>query len=359
MARCTPDEWLLMSSVNPCHCPFKDCVADAADALTVCLGTALDRHHEGHTDAVEMQAEMAECTSLHNMRVAQCSDANRACRGLPELPPGAPVPSASQKAALNRHSNAAWRSSAVLGVAATASGAGGALTFLIGGAGAGVAAGLALGLGVGCAAAAFAATELSNLALDPPDPDFGSVMEPDPPAPVLIVPVDELSAQLADLLNAVVANQVQAGAVGKAVVAAMERAQGAALASDTGARDEQLAAGRGFAAQWAALLDEAPRLRTDAARSMADIFGTATIPQDEAVRLRSDILSQGWSATVRDALAQLGIVGGVEERTLAQISAGLLDTSALTVSLADAVEAAELAATEQDVAAALREFSTG
>jgi hypothetical protein len=40
---------------------------------------------------------------------------------------------------------------------------------------------------------------------DPPDPDFNTISQPDPPTPPVITPANEISAPMAELLNAMLA----------------------------------------------------------------------------------------------------------------------------------------------------------
>jgi hypothetical protein len=79
----------------------------------------------------------------------------------------------------------------------------------------------------------------------------------------------------------------------------------------------------------------------------------------EALRLRSEILASGWPTSIRDTLANYGMSGQLQEQALRRMTIGLLDLSALTVTLADMIAAHVLDTPEEEVVVALREFAAG
>lgn len=359
MARCTDAEWAQMADINPCLCPFRECLMQAAEAQLACNTAVLNKYRDIitlHPEDVEaMMAEYAECRALHTSLLRGCSDEFRNCAGLPPLPPDAPSFAADHKRRLSRGSSIAADVAGVLAFGAVASVSIPAL--VLGSVGAG-----AVGAGVAFCILAFATNRvggaLRDAALDPPNPDFSTITRPSRLILPPITPAGELTQPLAARLNAVVANYAESAGFARAVVTALEKAQGAELADDRAARDRQLTASKEFAGAWAVVLELSAGLRAAAANMFGEIFGTEAIPLEEVTRLRSEIVSSGWPTLIRDQFRNFTSGGESVEGVLESMTAHLLDTSALTVSLADALRAPILAGVEVELATAIREFST-
>jgi hypothetical protein len=348
MARCTPEE----RTVDPCWCDFLDCQADEAN-LTKCLRVYNDMYYRTKEISLEEALQgMRECGLIANDELNVCNQNLWRCRGSEGEPPRF---SPDKKRAFGRASNAAWKGTAVIGF--------GAGVLAVGATVAGASLGpLAIAAMIVCfagAGAGFAwiAADLSDLSIDPPDPDFDAISQPEPPTPPIILPNEELSAPMATALNAVLTNQAQSVGLGRAVVTAINKANTAEAANDLEARDRQLTASRGFATEWANVLEGAAPLRRNAARRFAHAFGRTPISKMEAIRLRSEILASGWPTPIRDMLAQYGISGQLQEEVLRTMRSRLGDLSALTISLADMIAARALNGPEKKVVAALREFA--
>jgi len=203
-----------------------------------------------------------------------------------------------------------------------------------------------------------AATFLSNLSLDPLDPHFQTIIRPAPPKPPIITENDGLSAPAATALNAMLANQAASVGLGRAVDISLNRADGAEAANDLVARDRQLAASRMFASQWAQVLEDGTSYRAEAASQLITLgVGNVSISLTDARRLRSEILESGWTDPIPDMLTRYGIRGRRRKEVLAQMTARLYDTPALTVELADMLAPSALVAAEVEVIGALREFA--
>jgi hypothetical protein len=201
--------------------------------------------------------------------------------------------------------------------------------------------------------------DLNALVNDPADADFNTISQPEPPTPPVITPANELSAPMAELLNAILTNQAESVGFGGAVVTAINKAGAAEAANDLGARDRQLTASRGFAMEWASVLEQAAPLRGDAANLAIAAFGSNPIPRTEAILIRSEIVASGWPTSIRDMLANYGMSGQLQEEVLRRMRIGLQDLSAVTVTLADMIAARVLDTSDEEVVVALREFAAG
>jgi hypothetical protein len=209
-------------------------------------------------------------------------------------------------------------------------------------------AGMILVFAAGGAGFAWIAADLADLAVDPPDPDFDIISQPEPPTPPVIVPNEDLSAAVATALNAVLTNQAQSCGLGRAVVTARNKANAAEAANDLDARDHT---------EWANIFERAAPLRRTAARHVARAFGRTPISKMEAFSIRSEILASGWPTPIRDQLADYGISGQLQEEVLRTMRSRLGNLSALTISFADMIAARALNRPEKQVIAALREFA--
>jgi hypothetical protein len=241
--------------------------------------------------------------------------------------------SPSRKPLFGHASNAAWVGTAVFGVGTAAV----PIIVAIGGMGPWAGASLTITFAAGAAGFVWIATRLGDLNIDPPDSDYDTISQPEPPTPPIIVPKEDLTAPVATALNAVLTNQAQSVGLGGAVVTAINKAGAAEAANDLDARDRQLTASREFATEWANLLEGAAPLRRSAARRVAHAFGRTPISKMEAIRLRSEILASGWPTPIRDKLADYGITGQLQEEVLRTMRGRLGDLSAFTISLADMI----------------------
>jgi hypothetical protein len=353
MPRCTPQERANVLLV--CLCEFRDCQLDVSERANDANVEILELLNQ---DAISQSVALGAIDENHRLAqegYAVCVDQYRSCAGLEPIERRSKRFSDPQKAALNRSSNAAWRASAAFGLA-------GVVVTSIGFATLGGLAGVGVGLVFAAATAgsAWAATSYSDLAIDPPDPDFDTITQPEQPIPPVIISAEELSEPIATQFNKLLANQAVSIGLGRAVVAGINKSQTAEAANDLDARDRQLTASRRFAAEWASVLEKDARLRWDTARLLAaTAFGSIPIPKVEAIRIRSEILASGWPTSIRNMLADYSISGQFQEDVLRQMRIRLIDLSALNVTLSDLIAARALATAEEELVAVLQEFAAG
>jgi hypothetical protein len=356
MPRCEPWE----RDVIPCLCNLKDCQLDVSERTFHDASKILELQHAGSITAVQANEKIEECYAVAAEAYAACGDQHRRCQGLDPNDSAPKRFSERQRADFGRASNAAWRASAGLAFAAVVVTFGAPIIGAAIGVGALAGSSLAVGLAAGAAGCAFGATWFSDIATDPADRDFGTITQPEPPTPPAIKAVEELSKPIAMLLNALLTNQAESVGLGRAVVTALNKSQSAEAANDLDARDRQLTASRGFAAEWAGVLEKGASLRSDAAPEVAaTAFGGIPVPTLEAIRLRSEIFASGWPAPIRGMFADYGISGQLQEDVFRQMRIRLIDLSALSATLADVIAARDLDKPEEEAVAALREFAAG
>jgi hypothetical protein len=353
--RCTPRERIESESTDPCFCPFRDCVAEAAERGDRCIDMCYGWFNDSG-DIIGNYLCVEDCNKLLNMDLQACQEAYERCAHKPITPPPAPRPWKTQDMKdRSAHSANNWTLAGVgFGCAATAAG------LLLGGFP--LAAGVtAIWLGAAAGFSGFEVWDFTNMAIDPPDPNFDTISQPEPPTPPVISPNAEVSASLATALNAVLTNMAQSVGLGRAVVIAMEKASGAEEANDSQARDRQLTAEREFAGEWASVIERAAPLRRRAATRLEDAFGRPSLSMTEAFNLRHEILASGWPVPMVDFLHQYGDQAGMSRRDqqdfLTAITIRLADVSLLTTTLPDVVAARVLNASERRVVVALREFA--
>jgi hypothetical protein len=306
-------------------------------------------YNSGAISEEEAIAKANECLDMHNAELDGCSNELWRCRGLPR-PPTQRF-SASQKNKYNHSANHYNKAAGVLGFAAVT-----AALLLYRHTAIGAAVGFFFGaFALGCV---LHGVDLSDLAIDPPDPDYDNISQPEPPTPPIIAPNAELSASLATKLNAVLTNQAQSAGLGRAVVTAINKASAAEAANHLQARDRQLTASRGFATEWASVFERAAPLRRNAATHFGQAFGRSPISAMDAIGLRSEILASGWPKVIVDMCDQYGISGQRQEEVFRTMTSRLADLSALTVSFPDLIAAAFLSRPEKQVVEALREFAS-
>jgi hypothetical protein len=347
---CTPER----RAQDPCGCDFEDCEDDADVNYNICANVYYEEWNAGNISPEEAQQGFQLCLGLADDARSVCREIRDRCTGAQ----GAPKRfSAEQKASFGHASNACSKGATVLGIGGTAAVAIGVVITAFAGLSPLVLTSLGVVCGAGAAGFAWAGSILSDLSIDPPDPDYDTISQPEPPTPPTILSNEELSEPTVTALNAVLTNQAQSVGLGRAVVTAINKASAAEAANDLEARDRQLTASRGFAAEWANVVDQPAPLRQTAATRLADAIGSTPISKMEAIALRNQIVASGWPTQISDRLADYGISGQFQEEILRTMRSRLLDLSALTVSLPDMIAASDLNEPENAVVAALREFA--
>lgn len=222
-----------------------------------------------------------------------------------------PKKTPQQAASLGHASNAMAFAAATIGVAA----------IIVGVASGGVLVPVLFGLLAG-GPATFFALHLSDLAIDPPDPDYMvTVVPPNIPLP-RYGPSDGISVPAADALNALKALQEEEIGLAAAMVAALYKAQGAVAAGDAQWEETQTLAAADFAHRLAVALNSEPPLRSAARNALeAGGFPIFTVTAAEAAAARAAWDSSGLTPSQRHELTLGGARPGMEERLHAIVGA--------------------------------------
>lgn len=353
MARCEPWEWPLI----PCLCILRDCQMDVSAAYTRSGRQIVQMQAAEELTLGEALVQLEIEAMLADRGYAICVAEMQRCSGTEDSPrPPTKRFTPDQRAAFSDTSGFCWKAAGVAAFATLAIPAG----FLLVGAGAAVAVGLGVALGVGALGFTWMAVDFGNLAVDPPDREVDTIAQPDPPRPPIIVPEAEISGSLADALNAVLANQAAGVGLGRAVVTALNRSGSAEVMGNLIASNRQLEASRTFAGEWSNILEDAGTLRSEAARQLAHLgIGGSGVAALDAIRLRGDILDQGWPQTTKDMMDLYGIRGTQQEEVLRRMTISLNDLPALSSSPIELIEAQALVQHEAKAADALRAFTAG
>jgi hypothetical protein len=176
MPRCEDWEW----DVDPCNCRLKACQLDATAIATQAANAVLAAQNAGQLGPLEAQQEIEVIFQALDVIYEQCALEADACNGRePRLRPS-PLPS-NDKASINKH-----KSDMDIGIAVAGGGA-----IFCGGAAAAFGAAVAgpamfiVGLGYVAVGIGFviAKRRLDDLAIDPPDSNWDTVVLPSPPQP--------------------------------------------------------------------------------------------------------------------------------------------------------------------------------
>lgn len=169
---------------------------------------------------------------------------------------------------------------------------------------------LALGLYTGGAADNLISELYSSLALDPPDTNYSVIA---PPTPVVFTPINSgtnLTQTAADAFNAWLTNQCQAVAYSQAISTCINRAQGAADATNSYWETAQMNAAEQYEAQLAGYLDQEPTLRSNLVTQLvASGFPTITVTSDEVTSNQMNVFSAGFDTNFQAVLTQFGVDG--------------------------------------------------
>jgi hypothetical protein len=158
--------------------------------------------------------------------------------------------------------------------------------------GAAICGGAAVGWGLGSAIA----LDLYN---DPPDARFRSIADPETGGIAGVKAGGRLTHAEAGAINRYLAAIERAGHLHRALLTAIERAQGATLAGDTTWERRQMRAAAGFAADLAPLLDGLADRSRDMARALQKADVTLRVTRKRAAKFRTHIARRGLPAGVQ------------------------------------------------------------
>jgi hypothetical protein len=152
---------------------------------------------------------------------------------------------------------------------------------------------------------------------DPPDPNFRVAAEPIPVEPIRYSADGDLPADLAEALNAWAENQERQMSLRQAILTAVERSQGAAIAGDAQWESQHTAAARRYSAELATLLYDEPRLAGQVlALSDQTETVTFTVTAADLRSMKSAVLEQGLGS---DFVQEL-IDSGLDEAAIQRIA---------------------------------------
>jgi hypothetical protein len=220
--------------------------------------------------------------------------------------------------------------------------------------------------GVGAVAGTFGATlavggfamqgVFNHMALDPPDPHFQVIAKPKAVSPPRFgSSAGGLSRQQAAALNTYVENAYALNAVGEAQVTSFERFQGAEAAGDASWQDRQLCATGKYAKRAMGIVRG---LAADRGAVVKALNGPMTISPAEIRKARRQLQSHGLPKSAVSMLKRAGFTN----KDVSLLLERFLDASAGTVGpvhVPGFLKGPGLAKTENQAAAALKQFATG
>jgi hypothetical protein len=246
-----------------------------------------------------------ECVSEGGVCGGTCCPDGTLCCG-PSRAKGfccGPEQAKAQDKSLYGHASAALsRLAAMWGLG----GGGGAIAGAVQGGGP-AAAGAGVVAASGAAVAGFASADFSDLAADPPDPHFRSVARPKVGKPALLSAADGASQAAVDAFNAMASNDAVATANVRAMLTAIERAQGAANAHNKPWVRRQVKAAANYAETAAQAYGNATKLHRQAYTALREGgIPEVTLTQSQAIQAQSQIRSQGLDPTFVKSLRAAG-----------------------------------------------------
>ena len=346
MPECQNWEW----DVIPCDCILKNCLSRTATAHLE-TGLWIEEMHRNQIidtrQAVALQSAAADAAMLGYV---ECKLAAEGCKGERKNPRFTP----REKLALNRAGNASNDSAGTFGWTAVVAGVVGGGLFGMWGAAA------ALPFGSAAWYENSQAVNYLQLALDPPDPNFTILAQPELPVPPTILPGSGIDVPTADAFNEMLTNQAFCVGTGQAVVVSINRASGAEVANNPVWRDRQLEAARGFARAWSDELAKAGPLRSETASQLGALgIGVTGLDIVDVIQVVDDIMNNGWPQSFRDLLDRLGIRGVAQADALQRLTTSLANVKRLTASPIDMLTDTEHTSSEEGAIVAIARFGNG
>jgi hypothetical protein len=196
-------------------------------------------------------------------------------------------------------------------------------------------------------------------AADPPDPEFDTSPDADPPTVPAIVATGRtgVTPSIAASLNAMLRNQLVGVGVSRALVTTLNRASGAHLAGDANAQGRQLEAAKQYAGEFAVVISEAAKFRRAVAAQLTREGFALTQTLDIARATRRDVISNGFPEPFPSTLARFtddpAVVDWVKQRILGSWA----DISVLSGSFPEVLTNPILPIIESGIATAYEAFS--
>lgn len=345
MPRCNDQDWA-MAENDPdimCWCEQKDCMQDAAREH--------NRANENVLNAlipldVKLQT-MEENGVLVARQYKECARIYRQCRGLE--PASEPFVNKDAKKTF-KDTSRTYRN---LG---PAMGFGGLAVGLLGPSVAKPAGFMVGAVGV---ILLYVRNRLEDVANDPPDSDFLEVVQPSPIVLPRVEAGEYLGVVHAQALNRMVDAHGSSLTLLTALSATLNRAQGASLAGDDGAKNLQLTAARDFALESSDSLIALHAVRAQSSAALADLNQEPiTVTWEQASEARTKVLTEGWPRDFLDLFDLLSASAEERESVLETATIGMVDVNRGMGPLKDRLVHSDLHRGEADAAFALREFAT-
>lgn len=215
-------------------------------------------------------------------------------------PPGCPVQSLTpdQK-----------RKALLIGTASAAIGAGlttSSVTGLLCGPGAPICVGILEGAGVLTAAAN--GYYAGSKGIDPPDPNFTVIAQPQIPTLTPIVAQPGITQGMADALNALNTNNIKVIAFAQAAITSMNRTQGAANAGNAFWEAAQFQAAQTYNAEEDTLITAEPGLLADLQKAwIASGAGSVNVSSFDVFISEINVIESGFPPSINQLLSQAGL----------------------------------------------------
>jgi hypothetical protein len=206
--------------------------------------------------------------------------------------------------------------------------------------------------------AGFQAAEYGQIAADPPDMAYRTIVLPAaPPVPVAVA-VPGAPPAVTEALTALLANFAQQAATGRALLRSLEKYQGAVIAGDLSWASLQDIMVDQYNGQLALLLNHQPGLRTQLRAAWA-AAGLADIPMDAATAaaVKASVQASGLSPALVATLTEAGL--GPEAIDALTAAILTMDPDAVTGGFLDALVDPALDAVSLAAAADLAALGTG
>jgi len=203
--------------------------------------------------------------------------------------------------------------------------------------------------------------KLDQINIDPIDPNFSKVPVPSFPNLPAIRPVRNtgLTISVAQAIDAVIANEEKAIGLLTALRTALDRSDEAAKAGDEGAEKRQLNAARDFAKRVAEVFKQSAPLRSTLATKWKGPGLVSSISRKDALQTRENIIINGFSSPILDALKTLVVDKTDRDILLHQLIIELanLPVRSLQTGVRDLLRDAKLRAAEGRLIRSFEQFS--
>ena len=160
-----------------------------------------------------------------------------------------------------------------------------------------------------------------EIALDPADPHYMSITQP-AAAPHLTLAGKDVPASVRAAMNAWLANAAQLSVVNPALLAALQREQGAQAADDAAWVHMQAQAGAGFARTEATLIDASGKLQSDLVRALTRAHLNFGVTARLERKLQALAAHDGLPKDITAALSRLGLNATAQRGLLQAITSG-------------------------------------